>query len=785
MSVLPSASSAQRVTPLGGSADPDRRGPLRRRRAAARHAPRRVRPQPDRPRHASRASTSAPPRGCPASSPSTPATTSRRCSARDVGTAGDVPGHAGAGVHDPGDRPRCGSSATRSRWSWPRAATSPRTPSSSIEVDYDELPPIAIVGRRARPEQAARSSRTIDATCCSAADGLHVTATSTARSPTADRRGARARCTSTATRTCRWSAAGIVADYDPGDRSAHRCTASTRACTSAKMILVGQLGHDPDKLRVLVRRHRRLVRPEDRRGREDIAVAAASHAARAAGEVDRGPQRAPDGVGPRPRGDASTSRLAVTDDGDLLGLKVDMIVDTGAYPGMGGDDPRHSSSRCSRARTRSARSRSDSTATVTNKATYVAYRGPWAAEAFMRERMIDIVAKRARASSRSTSGCRNVVTRDEEPTRMVTGPQPRRRHDAGVARAHGRDRRPPGVPAAPGGGARRGPLPRHRHRRPTSRRRPGPNEGGGGGLMGDENMRMRLDADGTVLVYTGQMPHGQSHETTFAQIAADEIGVPFEQVRVVVGDSDTVAVRLHRRQPGGDDGRRRGAAHGPRAEGEDPRRASPTCSRRRRRPRDHRRQGRGAGRPGVSAIALAERRRPARLPDDADDDLEVDRPATTAARAAGPAAPTAPSSRSTSRPVRCDDRALRRRRGLREAHQPGDRRGPGARRRRPGHRRGAARARPPTTTTAQFLAGTFMDYLLPTTTEIPRIEIDHLETVPLDPDVNFRGVGEGGMIVAPADARATPSRTRSRRSASRSPSSTCRRSASSSSIGAV
>jgi carbon-monoxide dehydrogenase large subunit len=50
----------------------------------------------------------------------------------------------------------------------------------------------------------------------------------------------------------------------------------------------------------------------------------------------------------------------------------------------------------------------------------------------------------------------------------------------------------------------------------------------------------------------------------------------------------------------------------------------------------------------------------------------------------------------------------------------------------------------------QFLAGTFMDYLQPTTTEVPRIETHHLETVPLDPDVNFRGVGEGGMVVSPA-----------------------------------
>jgi carbon-monoxide dehydrogenase large subunit len=42
-----------------------------------------------------------------------------------------------------------------------------------------------------------------------------------------------------------------------------------------------------------------------------------------------------------------------------------------------------------------------------------------------------------------------------------------------------------------------------------------------------------------------------------------------------------------------------------------------------------------------------------------------------------------------------------------------------------------------------------MDYLMPTTMDIPNIEISHLETVPLDPDVNFRGIGEGGMIVAP------------------------------------
>ena len=50
---------------------------------------------------------------------------------------------------------------------------------------------------------------------------------------------------------------------------------------------------------------------------------------------------------------------------------------------------------------------------------------------------------------------------------------------------------------------------------------------------------------------------------------------------------------------------------------------------------------------------------------------------------------------------------------------------------------------------ANFQTGTFMDYLLPTAAEVPEIEIHHVET-PTDIEINYRGVGEGGMIVAPA-----------------------------------
>jgi carbon-monoxide dehydrogenase large subunit len=48
-----------------------------------------------------------------------------------------------------------------------------------------------------------------------------------------------------------------------------------------------------------------------------------------------------------------------------------------------------------------------------------------------------------------------------------------------------------------------------------------------------------------------------------------------------------------------------------------------------------------------------------------------------------------------------------------------------------------------------FRAATFMDYLLPTAAEIPRIEIHHVPTVRTQ-EVNSRGVGEGGALGAPA-----------------------------------
>jgi carbon-monoxide dehydrogenase large subunit len=50
----------------------------------------------------------------------------------------------------------------------------------------------------------------------------------------------------------------------------------------------------------------------------------------------------------------------------------------------------------------------------------------------------------------------------------------------------------------------------------------------------------------------------------------------------------------------------------------------------------------------------------------------------------------------------------------------------------------------------QFLAGTLMDYLYPSTCEVPPIEIGHIETPSPVTDGGVKGMGEAGGIAAPA-----------------------------------
>jgi carbon-monoxide dehydrogenase large subunit len=484
-------------------------------------------------------------------------------------------------------------------------------------------------------------------------------------------------------------------------------------------------------------------------GREETACAAAArHLGRPVRWIeDRGEHLAASG---QAREESFQVEAAVTNEGDILGLRVNMIIDTGAYPGMGGMLPQMVQSMIPGPYKIGALS-FEWTSIITNKATYVAYRGPWASETWVRERTIDLIAHELGLEPLAVR-LRNVVTRGEAPLEMVTG-----RSLAGVTSRESLERVEQMID-----------LPEFRRRQAQARAEgrylglgvatyieaaPGPRTPeGGGGIMGPEQMRLRLEDDGTVTVYTSQMPHGQSHQTTLAQIAADEFGVPFEQVRVVVGDTDVVPMGF------GTGGSRSatmagGASlHGARALKQ--RVLDVAAHLFEASPEDMELSGGSVSVQGVPARAMPlgdiaqAARQPGRVPPELEGDLEV----TTAfdggegGWSGGTHAAIVEVDIETGQ-VRVDRYLVAEDCGelINPAIVEGQVRG--------GVAQGIGAvlleksAYDPDS--GQFMAATFMDYLLPTAWEIPRIEIEHLQTVPLDDDVNFRGIGEGGMIIAP------------------------------------
>lgn len=57
---------------------------------------------------------------------------------------------------------------------------------------------------------------------------------------------------------------------------------------------------------------------------------------------------------------------------------------------------------------------------------------------------------------------------------------------------------------------------------------------------GYESARVRMTSDGGAIVFSGAHSHGQGHKTTFAQIAADELGIPPDRIEVIQGDTESV-----------------------------------------------------------------------------------------------------------------------------------------------------------------------------------------------------------------------------------------------------
>jgi aerobic carbon-monoxide dehydrogenase large subunit len=64
------------------------------------------------------------------------------------------------------------------------------------------------------------------------------------------------------------------------------------------------------------------------------------------------------------------------------------------------------------------------------------------------------------------------------------------------------------------------------------------------GTMGDETANVRLDPNGDVTVLIGTQSSGQGHQTAYAQIVAEQFGLPPERVHIHQGDTDDIKTGL-------------------------------------------------------------------------------------------------------------------------------------------------------------------------------------------------------------------------------------------------
>ena len=235
------------------------------------------------------------------------------------------------------------------------------------------------------------------------------------------------------------------------------------------------------------------------------------------------------------RDQAHTAHLGLRRDGTITGLETTFVRDHGAFPTLGGAMTANTMNHLvGPYRVPNYRARGDNV--LTHKSFGAAYRGAGRPEAaLVLDRLLDRGA-RALGLDPAELRRRNLVRRDEMPYR--TGLTYRdgvaitydpadylAAFDALLERLDYAGWRK--EQAARGGGARRLGLGVSAYVEGT-------------GIGPFEGADVSVDPSGAVFVDVGVGAQGQAHETTLAQIAAAELGVPLERVVVRGGDTDRV-----------------------------------------------------------------------------------------------------------------------------------------------------------------------------------------------------------------------------------------------------
>jgi carbon-monoxide dehydrogenase large subunit len=324
---------------------------------------------------------------------------------------------------------------------------------------------------------------------------------------------------------------GVVAHYDVGT-DALTVWNATQAPHRVRAFLAGLLGRPEQAVRVIAPDVGGSFGVKDCLFPEDVLIPyAALRLGRAVKWVE---ERRENMLAYHGRGMILDVEAAVRRDGVILGLRVAIVADLGAYFLLTtASAPLNACRRITGPYHIPALSL-ELAGVLTNKTPTGAYRGTGSPEAaFGMERTLDLIARELGLDPAEVRR-RNFVPPEAFPYRSAAGLT----YDSGEY-ARGLERALELVDYA-------GWRAQARLRQPHE-----PLLGIGlatftkaSGAAGDhrvEHARLSLKASGEIVVYTGISPHGQGSETAFAQIVADALGVAPEQVRVVHGDTAMVA----------------------------------------------------------------------------------------------------------------------------------------------------------------------------------------------------------------------------------------------------
>ena len=230
------------------------------------------------------------------------------------------------------------------------------------------------------------------------------------------------------------------------------------------------------------------------------------------------------------RGMSLDVEVAVDKKGVILGISASILADIGAYFYFTTPFPLFNAARRITGPYDVPAVRVDLLGVITNKTPVAAYRGTGSPEAaFCIERTLDLIAKDLGLDPAEIRRS-NYISKDAFPYKSCTGNM----YDSGDYLL-ALDRALELVEYSA-------------WQEKIKQRRPGDpylgvglatfiKSSGAGGEHRVERARVRIDSSGQIDVYTGVSPHGQGTETTFAQIAAETLGVDPSQVRVHHSDT--------------------------------------------------------------------------------------------------------------------------------------------------------------------------------------------------------------------------------------------------------